>query len=114
MKNVAPAFEFRDDDKMPIGFRLIDCHMIFDIKSDLTSKARLVAGGHQTEEPAESVYSSVVSRDSIRIAFLISALNGLEILARDVQNLYLNAPTKEPVIPLLVPNLVQTMKVGRL
>jgi hypothetical protein len=69
--------------------------MIFDIKSDLTRKARLVAGGRQTEEPAESVYLSVESRDSVRIAFLIAALNGLDILAGDVQNAYLNAPTKE-------------------
>jgi Reverse transcriptase (RNA-dependent DNA polymerase) len=95
MKNVAPAFEFRDDYKMPIGFKLIDCHMIFNIKSDLTRKARLVAGGNQTEEPAESIYLSVVSRHSVRIAFLIAALNGLKILAGDVQNAYLNAPTKE-------------------
>jgi hypothetical protein len=48
MKNVAPAFEFRDDDKMPVGFKIIDCHMIFDIKSDLTRKAMLVAGALQT------------------------------------------------------------------
>jgi hypothetical protein len=61
MKNVAPAFEFRDDDKIPICFKLIECHMIFNIKSDLTRKALVVAGGHQTEEPAESVYLSVVS-----------------------------------------------------
>jgi hypothetical protein len=55
----------------------------------------LVAGGHQTEEPAESGYLSIVSQDSVRIAFLIAALNGLGILAGDVQNAYLNAPTKE-------------------
>jgi hypothetical protein len=61
LKNVAPSFESHDDDKMPIGFKLIDCHMIFDIKLDLTRKARVVAGGQQTEEPAESIYLSVVS-----------------------------------------------------
>jgi hypothetical protein len=32
VKNVAPAFEFCDDDKVPIGFKLIDYHMIIDIK----------------------------------------------------------------------------------
>jgi hypothetical protein len=53
------------------------CHMIFDRKSDLTRKARLVAGGHMTDEPHESVYSSVVSRDSVRITFTIASLNGL-------------------------------------
>jgi len=71
--------------------------MIFDVKMDLTRKARFVAGGHQTDPPKESTYSSVVSRDSVRIAFLIAALNNLDILSADVQNAYLNAPTKEKV-----------------
>jgi hypothetical protein len=95
MRNVSPAFEFRDDDVMPPGYKHIDCHMIFDIKIDLTRKARLVAGGHQTEVPKESVYSSVVSRDSVRIALMIATLNGLQVLCADVQNAYLNAPTNE-------------------
>jgi hypothetical protein len=49
MKNVMPAFEFRDDDVMPPGFKRIDCHMVFDVKLDLVHKARFVAGGHQTD-----------------------------------------------------------------
>ena len=55
--------------------------MIFDVKTDLSRKARLVAGGHLTDPPKDSVYSSVVSRDSVRIAFTIAALNDLEVLA---------------------------------
>ena len=58
-----------------IGFQEIKCHMIFDVKMDLTRKARFVAGGHLTETPASITYSSVVSRDSVRLAFLIAALN---------------------------------------
>jgi len=54
-----------------------------------------MAGGHQTDPPKESVYSSVVSKDSVRLFFLLAALNDLDILAADVQNAYLNAPTKE-------------------
>ena len=34
MKNVMPAFEFRDNDKMPIGYKKIGCHMIFDVNMD--------------------------------------------------------------------------------
>ena len=71
--------------------------MIFDMKHDLTRKARFVAGGHRTDEPKESTYSSVVTRDSIRLAFLLAALNDLDVLAAVVQNPYLNAPTKEKV-----------------
>jgi hypothetical protein len=98
MKNVMPAFEFREDNVMPIGHKRIDCHMIFDVKMvGLVRKARFVAGGHQTDPPKESTYSSVVSRDSVRIGFLIAALNDLDVLSADVQNAYLNAPTKEKV-----------------
>jgi hypothetical protein len=54
-----------------------------------------VAGGNQTDVPKESVFSSVVCRDSVRIALTIASLNNLEVLAADVQNEYLNAQTKE-------------------
>jgi len=60
-------------------------------------KARFVAGGIKTDPLKDSTYSSVVSRDSIRIEFLVMAFNDLDILAADVQNAYLNAPTKEKV-----------------
>jgi hypothetical protein len=32
-KSILPAFEFRDDNVMPPGFKKIDCHMVFDVKS---------------------------------------------------------------------------------
>ena len=97
MKNVMPAFQFTEDGKILIRYKHIDCHMIFDIKMDLTQKAWLVTGGHQMDPPKESVYSSVISKDSVRIILTIAALNDLDILAADMQNAYLNAPTKEKV-----------------
>lgn len=100
------AFEFdesvtpemaRTDPTKYVGFQEIACHMIFDVKMDLTRKARFVAGGHMTEPPASVTYSSVVSRDSVRIAFLIAALNDLDVMACDVGNAYLNAPCREKI-----------------
>jgi hypothetical protein len=90
-----PAFTFRDEDKVPAGNKKLDCHMVYDVKIDLTCKARLVAVGHQTDVPKKSVYSSVVSQDSARIALTIASLNNLNVLAADVQNAYLNAPKNE-------------------
>jgi hypothetical protein len=107
MKNVLPAFEFRDDDVMPPGFKKINCHMVFDVKLDLVRTARFVAGGHQTDPLKESVYSSFISCNSVRLAFLIAALNDLEILSADVQNAYLNAPTKEKIYTTVGPELGQ-------
>ena len=49
----------------PQGYQRINVHLIFDVKPTLTRKARLVAGGHMTEPPKESVYSGVVSLRSL-------------------------------------------------
>jgi hypothetical protein len=80
-----------------IGYQEITCHLIFDVKMDFTRKARFVAGGHTTEPPASATYASVVSRDSVRLAFLLASLNGMEILSCDVGNAYLNAPCREKI-----------------
>jgi hypothetical protein len=64
---------------------------------ELTRKAQFVAGGHMTKTPASLTYSSVVSRDSVRIVFLLAALNDLEILSCDISNAYLNAPCQKKI-----------------
>jgi hypothetical protein len=97
-ENVKVAFKLLDDGlKVPPGYTEITCHLVFEVKFDLRRKARYVAGGHLTSTPAHLTYSSVVSRESVRIGFLIAALNDLDIWAADIQNAYLNAPTKEKV-----------------
>ena len=81
-----------------VGYQEVRCHMIFDVKmSGLVRKARLVAGGHTTDTPASITYSSVVSRDSVRIAFLIAALNDLDFMSANIGNAYLNAPNKKKI-----------------
>jgi hypothetical protein len=99
MKNVRPAFNILPAGaRRPVARQEIRCHMIFDVKlGDLTRKARLVAGGHMTDPPASMTYSSVVSRESVRIAFLIAALNGLDVLSADIGNAYLNAECREMI-----------------
>jgi hypothetical protein len=112
MKNVQPACEFRDNDVMPVGYKKIDCHMVFDIKPDLVHKARFVAGSHQKDPPKKSVYSSIISHDSVHLAFHIEALNELEVMLTDVQNAYLNAPMKEKIYMITGPEFGRG-KVGR-
>jgi hypothetical protein len=80
-----------------VGFQEIGCHIVFDIKLDFSRKARFVAGGHTTTAPSSMTYSSVVSRDSIRLAFTIAALNGIDIMSCDLENAYLNAPCREKI-----------------
>ena len=98
MTNASVAFDILPKNKRPNpGYKFIRCHMIFDIKVDLTRKARFVAGGHLTECSKELSYSTVVSRDSIRILLLVASLNGLNVLSTDIQNAYLSAQPREKV-----------------
>ena len=100
-KNMRPAFKVFEGsvEQLPSRFQEIKCHMIFDIKivENFCRKAQLVAGGHTTEAPATLTYSSVVSRDSVRIALTVAALNELDVMACDIQNAYVTANCREKI-----------------
>ena len=55
-----------------------------------TRKDRFVAVEHTTEAPSSIAYSSDVSRYSVRLAFTIHALNGVDVMSCDLENAYLN------------------------
>ena len=99
LKNVIVAFQLLEHDELiPVGSKEISYHFIFDVKFDLTRKARLVADGHRHKDvPSHLTYSSVASRESVRMGFLLAALNDLDIMACDIGNAYLNAPNREKV-----------------
>jgi hypothetical protein len=103
MKEVCIAFNILPDGQSaPIGYQKIPCHMIFDVKmEDFWQKARLVAGGSQTETPVTITYASVVSRETVRLALTIASLNDLEVKVGDVLNAYNTAPVKEKVWTIL-------------
>ena len=99
MKNVCVAFQILDEnEEVPIGYKFIHCHMIFNVKmEDFRRKARLVAGGHMTDTPAAITYASVVSRESVRLVLMLAALNALEVKCGDVMIAYITAPITEKV-----------------
>ena len=70
---------------------------MYAVKHGGRHKARLVAGGHLTGVPVNSVYSSVVSLRGIRILTFILELNGLDVWATDIGNAYLESYTQEKV-----------------
>ncbi len=55
------------------------------------------------DPPVIMTYSSVVSRDSVRIGFLLAALNDLELVAADIGNAYLQATTKKKIYAMAGP-----------
>jgi hypothetical protein len=81
----------------PRNYVFIRVHFVFDVKHDLRRKSRLVAGGHMTAPPKDSVYSGVVTLRSLRICMFLAELNGLDVHAADIGNAYLEAFTKELV-----------------
>ena len=78
--------------------------MIFDVKMEyFRRKSRLVAGGHITNTPAANTYASVVSRESVRLALMLAALNAPEVKCSDAMNAYITAPITEKVWTILGP-----------
>ena len=52
-------------DETPAGHQCIPLIIVFDNKFDGRRKCRIVGGGHVTAPPAEDVYSSVISMESV-------------------------------------------------
>jgi hypothetical protein len=80
----------KDTASPPTGYKKICTHLVYDCKHDSRHKAWMVADGHLTDIPLESVYSGVVS-----IVTFLSELNGLVLWATDIGNAYLEALTME-------------------
>eukprot|EP00984_Skeletonema_dohrnii_P026367 scaffold15707_cov94-Skeletonema_dohrnii-CCMP3373.AAC.1 len=75
----------------------INLHIVYVVKHDGRYKSRIVAGGHMTEIPLESVYSGVVSLRGVRFVIFLAELNGLELYQTDVGNAYLESYMREKV-----------------
>ena len=79
----------------PQGYQKIKVHLVFACKHDGHHKGLLVAGGHLTSNPTESIYSAVVSTRSLRLSIFLAKLNNIEVWGADIGNAYLEATTKE-------------------
>ncbi|EJK62678.1 hypothetical protein THAOC_16700 [Thalassiosira oceanica] len=95
MSNVGIAFRILGDGERAPGYTRASGHLIFDVKMDMTRKARWVMDGHRTPDPETSSYAGVVSKESIRVALTYAALHDVPVWAADIKNAYLSAPTSE-------------------
>ena len=83
-------------EKAPVCFEKIGCHLIFDVKMEnFQFKRKMVGNGNETGTLASLTYATVVSRESVRIALTLTALNDLQVKTCDIKNAYLTAPTLE-------------------
>ena len=72
--------------KPPDGYKRIRVHLVYAVKHDGCHKACLVADGHLTDIPLESVYSGVVSLQGLHLVLFLAELNGLEVWTTDIGN----------------------------
>ena len=87
--------------------------MVFNVKmEDFRHMARLVAGGHMTKALATIMYARVVSRERVRIALMIAALNDLEVKLGNILNAYVQAPVTEKVWTTMGPEFGKDAKKG--
>ena len=70
----------------PKCYHRIKVHLVFAVKFDGRHKARLVADDHLTPEPAENIYSGVVSLRNLRLMIFLGKLNNLDIHRADIGN----------------------------
>ena len=85
----------KDDESIPVGYKKASGHITFMCKVDFTRKARWLKDGHLTPDLENSKYAWVVSCESVRIALIYAALHRIAVLAADIRNSYLQAPTCE-------------------
>ena len=64
----------------PMGYYKIKMHLVLAVKVDSRHEARLVADDHLTSEPAEIIYSGVVSLRNLRLEIFLGKLNNLDIM----------------------------------
>ena len=92
MTNIGIAFEILDKDTLvPVCWKKETVHLIWDVKMDVTQKARWVLDGHHQGQPEGSTYTGVVSRESVRVAMNYAALNKIDVIASNIRNAYLQA-----------------------
>ena len=95
MKNYHIAFEILDrGENYPISFKYSTCNILLDVKMGLTKKERYFAWEDITDHHSSITYAIIVSRGSVIIYFLISALNDLDIIAGNINNANFNNPKK--------------------
>ena len=81
--------------KAPEDYKKICIHLVYAVKHDGCHKACLVADGHLTDVPIETVYSGIVSLHGIQLMIFLAELNSMKTWATDIGNAYLKAYTNE-------------------
>ena len=77
------------------GWKKVIGSMVFGVKMEFVRKAHWILDGHRNPEPEGSLYAGVVSRDILRIALMYVAFIGLNMVAADIRNAFIHAPSSQ-------------------
>jgi Reverse transcriptase (RNA-dependent DNA polymerase). len=90
------CFEFKSTKFMPSAdYQYALLCLVYDIKSDLCYKARLVVQGHRVDPRGLSTRATVVKGILVRLLDVIAHHQGLQVLIGDVGNVFIQVFTKE-------------------
>ena len=92
---------------------LIPFHCIYDVKYDGKRKCRPVVGG-QTNLTTEDVFSGIVNIKTVRIMFVLAAMNDQEVCANDNGNAYINKRIKEMGFIIAAPKFGEELMIKRM
>ena len=86
------CFDFKTPDYKPsTGYQYCRLNLIYDIKPDLTYKARLVCDGSQVDPRGLSTRATVVKNISVRLLDVIADAQHLEVMVGDIGNAFIQA-----------------------
>ena len=92
------CFEFKSPNYKPsCDYQYCHLHFVYDIKPDLTFKARLVCDGSRIDPKGLSTRATVVRGVSVRLLDVIANSQRLSVLCGDIGNAFIQAKTKEKI-----------------
>ena len=92
------CFDFKSPDfKPPSDFQYCRLHFVYEIKSDLRQKARLVCDGSRIDPRGLSTRATVVKGASFRLLDIIADAQDLTVVCGDIGNAFIQANTNEKI-----------------
>ena len=89
------CFDFKSLNYEPSEeYQFCRLHLVYDIKADLTYKARLVCDRSRVDPKGLSTRTTVVKGVSVRLLDLIADSQNLQVLCGDIGNEFIQAITK--------------------
>ena len=92
------CFQFMPRDFKPnLDYQYCRLHFVYEVKTDLRQKSRLVCDGSRVETRGLSTRATVVKGISVRLLDLIAHAQDLRVLCGDIGNAFIQAETNEKV-----------------